>query len=63
MSSTSNKKSQKRMRGIPVHYDELKKAHNIMLTNSSWEWLRASAKQSGVSVGELIERWVRSQVD
>ncbi|NEO42473.1 MAG: hypothetical protein F6J90_41610 [Moorea sp. SIOASIH] len=63
MSSTDQKKSQKRMRGVPVHYDELKKPHTIMLTDSVWRWLQISAKESGVSVGEFIERWGRSQFD
>ncbi|WP_424094545.1 hypothetical protein [Moorena producens] len=63
MSITNQKKSQKRMRGIPIHYDELKKKHTVMLTDTAWEKLRASAKRNGVSVGELIERWARSQID
>ncbi|NEO96740.1 MAG: hypothetical protein F6K56_44200 [Moorea sp. SIO3G5] len=63
MSSTSQKKSQKRMRGVPVHYDELKKTHTIMLTDTVWKWLQASAKESETSVGEFIERWARSQFD
>ncbi|NEO44288.1 MAG: hypothetical protein F6K55_09200 [Moorea sp. SIO4A3] len=51
------------MRGIPVHYDELKKTNGIMLTDTVWEWLQLSAKDSGTSVGEYIERWVRSQME
>jgi len=62
-SSPKDQKSQKRMRGIPVHYDELKKTHGIMLTDTVWKWLQSEAKESGTSVGEYIERWVRSQID
>ncbi|WP_293113293.1 hypothetical protein [Moorena sp. SIO4G3] len=50
------------MRGIPVLHDELKKPHNIMLTGSSWKWLQLSAKEAGISAGEYVERWIRSQI-
>ncbi|NEO01356.1 MAG: hypothetical protein F6K50_39950 [Moorea sp. SIO3I7] len=63
MSTTKQTKSQKRMRGIPVHYDELKKTHSIMLTDTVWKWLQLSAKESGTSVGEYIERWARNQIE
>ncbi|NEO79931.1 MAG: hypothetical protein F6J99_28330 [Moorea sp. SIO4G3] len=63
MSTMNQTKSQKRMRGIPVHYNELKKTHGIMLTDTVWKWLQLSAKESGTSVGEFIERWVRRQIE
>jgi len=50
------------MRGIPVYYDELKKQHGILLTDTAWKWLQLSAKDSGTSVGEFLERWIRSQI-
>ena len=50
------------MRGAPAHYDELKKQHGIWLTDTTWKWLQLAAKDSGVSVGEYIESWVRKQV-
>ncbi|WP_293027304.1 MULTISPECIES: hypothetical protein [unclassified Moorena] len=34
-----------------------------MLTDTAWKWLQLSAKESGTSVGEFIERWVRSQIE
>ncbi|NEP55125.1 MAG: hypothetical protein F6K65_42615 [Moorea sp. SIO3C2] len=61
MSSTNNKK-QKRMKGVPVHYDELKRKHTIMITDTVWEWLKTSAKEADTSVGEFIERWGRSKI-
>ena len=51
------------MRGVPVLYDELKKPHTIMFTDSVWKWLQLSAKESGTSVGEFIERWARNQIE
>ncbi len=51
------------MRGIPVYYNELKKTHTIMFTDTVWKWLQLSAKDSNTSVGEFIERWVRSQIE
>ncbi|NEQ86011.1 MAG: hypothetical protein F6K26_39780 [Moorea sp. SIO2I5] len=63
MSSKNQVKSQKRMKGIPVYYDELKKPHTIMFTDSVWKWLQLSAKDSDTSVGEFIERWARDQIE
>ncbi|NEO81804.1 MAG: hypothetical protein F6J99_38660 [Moorea sp. SIO4G3] len=62
MSSIEARKSQKRTRGAPAHYDELKKKHGVWLTDTTWKWLQLSAKDSGVSVGEYIESWVRRQI-
>lgn len=59
MSSEKVRKSEKRMRGVPVHYDELKKKHGVWLTESTWSKLQELAKEDGVSVGEYIERLVR----
>ncbi|WP_229424175.1 hypothetical protein [Moorena producens] len=33
-----------------------------MLTGSSWKWLQLSAKEAGISAGEYVERWIRSQI-
>ncbi len=63
MSSAEGRKTRKRMRGIPVHYNELKKQHGIFLTDTAWKWLQLSAKDSGTSVGEFLERWIRSEID
>ncbi|EGJ33682.1 MULTISPECIES: hypothetical protein [Moorena] len=63
MSSTEDRKTKKRMRGIPVYYDELKKQHGVFLTDTAWKWLQLSAKDSGSSVGEFLERWIRSEID
>ncbi|NEO50935.1 MAG: hypothetical protein F6K55_45420 [Moorea sp. SIO4A3] len=63
MSSTKENKTRKRMRGIPVHYDELKKQHGIFLTDTAWRWLQLSAKDSETSVGEFLERWIRSEIN
>ncbi|NER86831.1 hypothetical protein [Moorena sp. SIO3A2] len=63
MSTQNQKKSKKKMKGVPVYYDELKKPHTIMFTDSVWKWLQLSAKDSNTSVGEFLERWVRSQIE
>ncbi|EGJ30372.1 hypothetical protein LYNGBM3L_51140 [Moorena producens 3L] len=63
MSIQNQKNSKKKMRGVPVYYDELKKPHTIMFTDSVWKWLQLSAKDSNTSVGEFIERWARSQIE
>lgn len=55
----SDKRGEKRMRGVPVHYDELKKQHGIWLTGHAWEKVKSLAKAEKVSVGEYLERMIR----
>ncbi|NEO96421.1 MAG: hypothetical protein F6K56_42355 [Moorea sp. SIO3G5] len=63
MSTTNGHKTKKRMRGVPVHHDELKKPHTVWLTGAAWKWLQLSAKESNTSVGEFVENWIRSQMN
>ncbi|NEQ11765.1 MAG: hypothetical protein F6K37_39635 [Moorea sp. SIO4E2] len=63
MSTTNERKTRKRMRGVPVHHDELKKPHTVWLTGTTWRWLQLSAKDSNTSVGEFLEKLVRSEID
>ena len=51
------------MRGVPVHYDELKKKHGIWLTDYAWGKLRQKSKEAGVSAGEFLERLIRELGD
>ncbi|NEO96521.1 MAG: hypothetical protein F6K56_42960 [Moorea sp. SIO3G5] len=62
MITAKARKTIKIMRGIPVHYDELKKQHGIWLTDTAWKWLQLSAKDSGKSIGEFLEDWIRSEI-
>ena len=50
---------QKRLRGIPVHYDEVKRNRGFRLTDTAYEAIRKAAKAEGLSLGELVERWAR----
>ena len=50
-------------RGAPTRYDDPKKKHGIWLTDPAWIWLKLAAKDEGISVGEYIERWVRSEIE
>lgn len=59
----SEKRGEKRMRGVPVHYDELKKQHGVWLTDSAWAKVKGLAKTEGVSVGEYLERIIRGISD
>lgn len=52
-------KGQKRLRNIPVFYDEVKSSHNIKLTKTAWDAINFVAKKQGISASELIERWGR----
>lgn len=51
--------STKRMKNVPVHYDELKKARSVNLTDTTWNLLRIKSNELGLSISEYIERWVR----
>ena len=50
-------------RGAPTRYEKPKKKHGIWLTDPVWAWLKLAAKEEGISVGEYIERWARSNID
>ena len=63
MTTPEEKKTEKRMRGVPVHYDELKKKHGVWLTDYAWELLKEKAKADGVSAGEYLERMIRGLRD
>ena len=52
-------KGQKRLRNVPVFYDEIKKTHGIVLTDTSWKLINEVAQEQGISASELIERWGR----
>jgi hypothetical protein len=56
-------KGQKRLKNVPVFYDEVKRTHGIKLTDSTWSTLRNVATEQGISISELVERWGRTLVD
>lgn len=49
----------KRTRNIPVFYSEIKKGHEIMLTDAAWNDLKTKASDKKLSVSEYVERWIR----
>lgn len=49
------KGGQKRIKGVPVYWDELKSKRTLTLTDTAWNQLRIKAEQLGVSKSELIE--------
>ena len=63
MESRINGVMKEETRGAPTRYEKAKKRHGIWLTDPAWAWLKLSAKEEGVSVGEYIERWVRAQIE
>lgn len=52
-------KGKKRIKNVPVFYEELKKKHSIFLTDSAWRKLQGIAKLNKTSVSQIIERLVR----
>ena len=55
----SMRKGQKGLKNIPYIYDEVKRTHGISVTDTAWELLRSEAKKKGISISELIEKWIR----
>jgi hypothetical protein len=50
----------KRLRNVPVLYDEKKQTHQITLTPTAWKMVTYLATLKGLSVSEFIEQWIRS---
>jgi len=49
----------KRLRGVPVLHDEVKKTRAIRLTNTAYEAMSEAARLEGISLSEFVERWGR----
>ncbi|BAY49738.1 hypothetical protein SAMD00079811_73670 [Scytonema sp. HK-05] len=59
----STGKGIKRIKNNPVFYAELKKGHEISLTDYSWNKLKNLAKKKGLSASEYVEQWLRDTAD
>ena len=59
----STGKGIKRTKNNPVFYTELKKGHEIFLTDSSWQKIKQIAKEKGMSASEYIEQLIRNHFD
>ncbi|WP_414581405.1 hypothetical protein [Scytonema sp. PCC 10023] len=53
----SIRKGKKAVKNVPLFHDEVKTRHHILLTPTAWQRLQQRAKDQGISVSELIERW------
>lgn len=63
--SFSRKRSHKGTRGErdkPVYYDELKRNCNLTFTPTALVKLEELALKNGMSRSEVIEQWLRSQI-
>ncbi len=54
------RKGKKAVKNVPLFYEEVKTAHHIIVTPTAWLTLQTRAKEQGISVSELIERWAIS---
>ena len=53
----------KRVKGEAVHWDEIKKSRTLNLTDSTWlELQRRGLDLGNISRSELIERWIRDDL-
>ncbi len=50
---------QKRIKGIPVLHNELKKTRGLDLTDTAWEAIAQAAKAQGLSKSEYVEQWAK----
>ena len=55
----SIRKGQKGLKNVPYIYEEVKRTHGISVTNTAWNMLQTRAKEQGLSVSEMIEKWIR----
>ena len=55
----STGKGKKRVKNIPVLYDERKNRHTVLLTDTAWHKLQYIAELKGLSASEMIEQWIR----
>jgi hypothetical protein len=54
--------TQKRTKGKPVYWDEVKKPRTLSLTDTAWKLITRKALEIGnVSRSEVIERWAREK--
>jgi hypothetical protein len=42
--------TRKRMKGVPVHHDELKAKRTINLTDTAWSILKTKSVENGLSI-------------
>lgn len=52
-------KGKKRIKGVPVLHDEVKKTHGMKLTDTAWDAIGEAATALGISRSELIEQLAR----
>ncbi|GJD21842.1 hypothetical protein RIVM261_067980 [Rivularia sp. IAM M-261] len=52
----------RRKKNTPAFYSEMKKGHEIFLTDTVWNELKAKSKEKNLSVSEYVERWVRESL-
>jgi hypothetical protein len=56
----STGKGIKRVKNVPVLYEESKKKRTVMLTDTAWMRAAIKAKENGISVSEFLERFLRA---
>lgn len=49
----------KRLRGIPVLHDEVKRTRAIRLTDTAYQAIQAASALEGISLSEFVEKWGR----
>lgn len=52
-------KGKKRVKNIPVLYEEAKKKRGVMLTDTAWHSVQEVAAREGISASEYLEKLIR----
>ena len=60
--SKSSHEGKKRLRGVPIDYDELKRQISLMLTPTANKKLSALAEEQGLPRSEFLERLLRGLI-
>jgi len=55
----STGKGKKRVKDLPVLYDERKNRHTVLLTDTTWQKLIQISKKKKISISEIIEQWAQ----
>ena len=55
----STGKGIKRIKNVPVLYEETKKQRGVMLTDTAWSKAVIKAREKEISVSEYLERLIR----
>jgi hypothetical protein len=58
----STGKGKKRVRNVPILYDEPKNKRGVWLTDTAWHSIQELAIKRGISASEYLEEMIRKEI-